>query len=147
MSIKQSKTKEKKKKMSINSNFAHKFSSIKLALMFHLAYQQHHNHQAYFNRREREKEKNASKIFCLYMRTGLQNSMEFRCLLLCIVICFCCCCCYCCAATGFIDVVLFSILIMHARAKKNNIHNHSNRKKVPFIVLNTVRSTHTHTHI
>lgn len=41
--------------------------------------------------RKKNREQN---ILLLYMLTGLQNSMEFRCLTLCIVICYCWWCCY-----------------------------------------------------
>lgn len=126
---------KKKKKICSNLNFAHKFSSIKLASMFQFAYQQHqHRHRQHpSNMQPHKVRKNASKIFgCVYLRTGLRNSMEFRCLALCIVMClWCCwCCCWCCywMLFCFMDVVLFSILIMHAKVKsKKHTNNHFNR--------------------
>lgn len=57
----------------------HKFSSIKLALMFQFSYQQQHQT---CNRAKWEKTRAKHSAVCL--RTGLQNSMEFRCLTLCI---------------------------------------------------------------
>lgn len=68
------------------------------------------------------------------MLTGLQNSMEFRCLTLCIVICYCWWCCY---WFGFYWCCFVFNFNYACKSKKQakKTYNHFNRKKVPFIVL------------
>lgn len=114
--------------MWINLNFALKFSSIKLALMFQFTYQQHQNMQSHKVR------ENASKIFCClfapriakFNGVPLFDSMH-------IVICGWCCywfywCCF----------VFDFNYACKSKTRKKTAHQHSQshfeRKKVPFIV-------------